>query len=100
MKISMWRVVRDISIAILLAVVVSIAFFALSRFGGASGTAAYLGPGRALSNALPPSWTSWLDPIPEITQGNIAASVLAFLCWWLLLMAITFGVRTYVRRRT
>jgi len=100
MKTSMWRVVRDISIAILLAVVVAISFIALSRFGGDSGTAAYLGLGRALGNLLPPSWTAWLDPLPEMTQGNIAASVLAFLCCWFVLMAITFGVRTYVRRRT
>ena len=95
-----WRVVRDILVAIGLALAVGIAFYAISRFGGESATGATLRIGYLLSNVLPKPLVAWLDVIPELNQGRLAATILSFLAWWLVLMALTFGARTYLGRRT
>jgi len=97
---SIWRVVRDILVAIGLALFVVMAFYPISRFGGESSTGAYLRIGYLLSNALPTPLVTWLDVVPEINQGRLAATILSFFSWWLVLMVLTFGARTYFGRRT
>jgi len=94
-----WRVVRDLLVAIGLALSVAVAFYAISRFGGEPATGATLRIGYFLSNVLPKPLVAWLDVIPELNQGRLAATILSFLAWWLVLMALTFGARTYFGRR-
>lgn len=82
-----------------MALAVALSFYALSRIGGASAIHAYLYIGYFLSDVLPEPLVTWLDG-PDMGGGIIAVTILSFLSWWLVLIAITFGARAYFNKRT